>query len=159
MVRMDPFPWRPLFGPHMYFGLFKCFDLRTFTGSYVFLNIFTILSHQACNLNLLCVAASPPWISSCTLLIMSFLKIWGGTITSALNIMPLSTVNLCRTSLKILSAIVQLLHTFFLMRSSIPLRIGFHWVSLVSILRDSTSVYTHCIILSSEFSYSSPFSL
>ena len=31
--------------------------------------------HQACNLNLLCVAAVPQWILSFTLLIMSFLKI------------------------------------------------------------------------------------
>ena len=43
-------------------------------------------SHQACNLNLLCVAATAPWISSCTLLITTFLKIWGGTVASALNI-------------------------------------------------------------------------
>ena len=59
-------------------------------------------------------------------------------------------------SLKGLSAILQFLHTFFLMRSSIPLSIG-SWVSLLSVLRDSTSVSTHCIIMSSEFSCPSPF--
>ena len=110
----------------------------------------------ACNLNLLRVAATPPWISSCTL--TSFLKIWGGTVASALNIMPLSTVNLCRASLKGLSAIVQLLHTFFRIHPSIPFSIGSCWVSLLSVLRDSTSVSTYSIILS-EFSCSSPFSL
>ena len=73
--------------------------------------------------------------------------------------MPLFTVNLYRVSLKGLSAIVQLLHTFFLMRSSIPRSIGSRWFSLLSVLRESTSVSSHCIILSSEFSYSSPFSL
>ena len=81
--------------------------------------------HQACYLNLLYVAATPPWILPCTLLITSFLKIWGGTIVSALNIMSLSTVTLCRVSLKGFSAIVQLLHTFFLVRSGIPFSIGF----------------------------------
>ena len=115
--------------------------------------------HQTCNLNLLCIAATPPLISSCTLLITSFLRICGGTITSALNIMPLSTVYLCLTCLKGLSAGIQLLHTFFLMRSSNPPSIGSCGVSLLSILQDSMSVSTHCIILSSEFSCSSPFSL
>ena len=117
------------------------------------------LTHQACNLNLLCVTATLPWTSSCTLLITSFLKILGGTIASVLNITSLSTINLCCASLKGLSTIVQLLHTFFLMRTSILMSIRSHWVSLLSVLQDSTSVSTHCIILSSEFSCSSPFSL
>ena len=73
--------------------------------------------------------------------------------------MPFSTVNLCRASLKGLSAIVQLLHVFFLMRSSIPLSIRSCWVSLLSVLLDSTPVSTYCIIISSEFSCSFPFSL
>ena len=73
--------------------------------------------------------------------------------------LPTSTINLCRASLKGHSSIVQLLHTFFLMGSSIPLSIGSCWVSLLSVLRDSTSISTHCIILSSKFSCSSPFSL
>ena len=155
---MDPCPWHPLIGSRMYFGWFKCFDLHTYRApSYVSNNIFKIPNYQACNLNL-CVTATLPWISSCTLLIISFLKIWGDTIASVLNIMLLSTVNLCR-ALKGLSAIVQLLHTFFLMRSSIPLSIRSCWVSLLSILRDSTYVSTHCIILSSEFSCFSSFSL
>ena len=148
----------PLFRSRIYFGLFKCFDLGTFRAS----SSSTFLQypgHQDCNLNLLCVTATPPWISSCTLLITSFLKIWNGTIASALYRMPLSTVNLCRASLKKISGIVQLLHTFSLMLSRIPLSIGSCWVSLLSILRDRTSVFTHCIILSSEFSCSSPFSL
>ena len=115
--------------------------------------------HQACNLNPLCVAATPPWISQRTRLITSFFKIWGDTIPFALDIMSLSTLNLCRASLTGLSSIVQLLHTFFLMCSSIPLSIGSCWFSLLSVLRNSTSVSTHCIILSSEFSCSSPFSL
>ena len=63
--------------------------------------------HQPPNLNFLCVAATPPWISSCTLLVTSFPKTWGGTIAPALNITPLSTVNLCRASLKGLSAIAH----------------------------------------------------
>ena len=46
---------------------------------------------------------------------------------------------------------------YILLRSSILLNIG-PWVSLQSVLRDSTFVSTHCIILSSEFSCSSPFS-
>ena len=114
---------------------------------------------QACNLNLLCIAVTLPWISLCTLLITSFLKTWGGTIASAQNIMPLSTVNLCCASLEGLSTIVQLLHTSFLMRSSLLLSIAFCWGSLLSVLQDSTSVFTHCIILSSEFSCYSPISL
>ena len=64
-------------------------------------------SHQACNLNLLCVTVTPPWTSSCMLLIISFLKIWGDIIASAWHIMPLSTVNLFHASLKGLSSIVQ----------------------------------------------------
>ena len=112
--------------------------------------------HQACSHNL-CVAATPPLISSCTVLITPFLKIWDGPIASVLNIMPLSTVNLCRASLKGLSTIVQLLHTFFLICSSILVSIGFCWVSLLSVLRDSTSVSTHCTILSSKFSCFTPF--
>ena len=51
--------------------------------------------HQAYNLNFVCVAATSPGISSFTLLIMSLLKIWGGTIASALYIMPLSSVPIC----------------------------------------------------------------
>ena len=138
MVHMDPSPWRPLFGPRMYFGLFKCFDRCKFrTSSYVFSTSLQYPGHQACNLNFLSVAATPPWISSCTLLITPSLKIWGGTIASALNIMPLSTINLCRASFKDLSAKVQLLHTFFLLRSSIPLCIGSYWISLLSVLQDS----------------------
>ena len=73
--------------------------------------------------------------------------------------MPFSTVNLSRASLKGHSAIVQLLHTFFLMRSSIPLSIGSCWVSQLRVFRDSTSVCNHCISLSFEFSCFSPFSL
>ena len=115
--------------------------------------------HQAFNLNLLCLAATPPWISPCTLLITSFLKIWSGTIVSALYIMSLSTVKLCRASLKGLSAIVQLLHIFFLMSSIILLSIGSCWVFLLSVLQDSMSVSTHSIILSSKFSCSFSFSL
>ena len=45
------------------------------------------------------------------------------------------------------------------MRSSVLLSIESRWVSLLSVLQDSKSVFTHCIILSSEFSCSSPFSL
>ena len=99
--------------------------------------------HQDCNLNFLCIATTLLWISLCTLLIMSFFKVWGGTIASALNIMSFSTVILCRASLNGLSAIVQLLHTFFLMRSSIPLSIGFVgflcWV-FCEIVRPSPSI-------------------
>ena len=148
MVYMDPCPWGPLFGPRTYFGLFKCFNLRTLRH---LLKCSSTSSpyhdHQACNISLLWVAATPPCISSCTLSITSFLKFWGSNITSVLNIKPLSTVNFCRASLKGLSAIGQLLHTFFLMRSSIPLGIGSCWVSLLSVLRDSTSVSTHSINL------------
>ena len=68
--------------------------------------------HQTSNRNLLCFAVTPPWISSCTLVITPFLKIWGVIIAHALNIMPLSTVNLCCVSLKGLSTRVQLLHIF-----------------------------------------------
>ena len=50
-------------------------------------------------------------------------------------------------------------YSFFLLCSSIPLSIGSCWVSLLSVLRDSMSIFTHCIILSLEFSCSSPFSL
>ena len=91
------------------------------------------LGHQVCNPNLLCIAATPLWISSCTLLIMSFLKTWSSTIAFTLNITPLSTINLCCASLKGLSTIIQLFHTFFLMHLSIPLSIGSCWVSLLSV--------------------------
>ena len=45
---------------------------------------------QACNLNLLCVKATSPWISLCTLLITPFLKIWDGSIASVQNITRVS---------------------------------------------------------------------
>ena len=62
-------------------------------------------------------------------------------------------------SLTGLSSIVQLLHTFFLVCSRILISIRSRWVSLLTVLQDSKSVSTHCIILSSEFSCSSPFLL
>ena len=97
--------------------------------------------HQARNFNQLCVAVTPSWISSCTLSITSFLKIWGGTIASVLKITSLSTVNWCRASLKGLSAIVQLLHTFFLVHSSILLSIWSRWLGLVSLFNGISTLF------------------
>ena len=159
MVHMDPCPWHPSLG---HICILVCLNVLISVHLGHLMYSSTSLQypgHQACNLSLLYIAVTPPWISSCMLFNTSFLKIWSSTIVSALNIMPLSTVNLCHASLKGLSTIVQFLHTFFLMRLSIPLSIGSCWVSLLNILQDSMSVSTHCIILSSKFSCSSPFHL
>ena len=115
--------------------------------------------HLDFNLILLCVTVTPPLISSCTLLIIHFLKIWDGTTAFTLYIFLLSILNLRHDSLKGRSDVVQLLNTFFLVCSSIPLSMGSCMVSLLSVLRDSTSLSQHCMILSSEYSCSSPFSL
>ena len=160
MVRMDPFSTAPSYLGHV--CIMVCLNVLIFVHlGYLLICSSTSLQYPSCqagNLNLLCITETPPRISSSTLLIASFFKIWGGTIASTRNIMPLYTVDLCHASLNALSAIIQLLHAFFLMRTSIPLSMGSCWVSLFCVLRDNTSVSTHCIILSTKFSCSSPFS-
>ena len=53
------------------------------------------------------------------ILMTSFLKIWGSTIVSALNLTPFSTVNLCHASLKVLCFDL-------LTRPKIPFKV-MHW--------------------------------
>ena len=98
MVHVDTCPWRSLFGPRMNSYIKVCLNVLISVHYEHLMCSSTSLQypgHQACNLNLLCVAVTPPWISY-TLLIMSFLKMLGGTIASALYMMPFSTFSLYR---------------------------------------------------------------